>query len=1194
MHKLESLELVGFKSFCDKTSILFNDQITSIVGPNGCGKSNVADAISWVLGEQRPRSLRGEKMEDVIFNGTVARKPLGFVEAALTLKPVKALNVPDDGIPVDNISVARRLYRSGESEYLINNRRCRLLDIHQTFEGTGLGFTSYAIIEQGRIGSILTSKPMERRSLIEEAAKIITFKQRKKSAEIKLELAHQNLLRIHDIIGEIERQLRSLKRQAGRAHAFARLREEMRSFHRVKLHRDYRRLRADVDQLHVELQASQAEENAAVESQRAAEQSVQQANLRHAELMRQLEECREQLAATALELEKNIQTRQSQQQQILMMHSQVETLRQDIAEGERRLSEIRGQFQAKGCLREDLERELSAIRARMDQFRAEHRDVQRQIDRLEERLDQVRHYSLEEVGQKATLKNQRAQIEADLASLEAREARVLGDREKLSRRSADLQQAEAAALDRCRQIQQQIERHAQRERELEQAFSEALNLESAAEAELLALRERRSGYQHRLTSIEEIEVRRANYSEGVQKFLTFIQQRKSLRSSGTLADHVETDPEYEALVETFLDKELEFVLVEGLSDAASGLQQLRESRAGKCTFLAIASENGFSGNGNGHPETDLTRGIIGTLGNLLRMEEPVRKAFYRALPQYANAVVVQDIGQAQRLGEQYPESVFVTLAGEAWTQRGVISGIGESSHTSGLLALKREKRELIACVDGLQRQIQDAQDRLGRAGEERTRLGQEQKDQRGEIHRQEKELISAQHEYNRLLADLQREEQAARVFNNELEQMRFDRGKLREESGRIDLELDQLSQTGIDREREFGRVQENLTALRARGQELGRLLSENHSDLAAKLERKHGADQEWTRLTEEEAHWAGRWQREREQCDALVSRIEELQSSNQQLETRAVQSSSRRLALESTLNRRKAEAVVLEKEQQGTLETLEQAHRAKESAMERRMQLEVTLARLGSDLDHMRMHCLDEFGVPLEELAAPVPQGWQERSCEDVKAEFERLKVKVEEFGPINMSALEEYRENEERFSFLTRQREDIERSIADTQQAIQEINKHSRDQFLEAFEAINTHFKSTFQLLFGGGECGMQLLDEADTLESGIDIFAQPPGKKLQNIMLLSGGEKALIAFALLIAIFKYRPSPFCVLDEVDAPLDEANIARFTHLVRHMSELTQFIIITHNKRTMEISRSIYGITMEEPGVSQVVSVNFN
>ncbi|MBI4455405.1 MAG: chromosome segregation protein SMC [Acidobacteria bacterium] len=1193
MHKLESLELVGFKSFCDKTSVIFNDRITSIVGPNGCGKSNVAEAISWVLGEQRPKSLRGEKMEDVIFNGTSARKPLGFAEVTLALKPIEEATL-DDGIPVDPIVVTRRLYRSGESEYLINDRRCRLLDIHQTFEGTGLGFTSYAIIEQGRIGSILTSKPMERRSLIEEAAKITTFKQKKKAAEIKLELAHQNLLRVNDIIVEIERQLRSLKRQATRAQAFSRLREEMRAFQRAKLHRDCQRLRSDLEQCQLQLQAMQAREHNVTQALQTREQSLQQMSLRHNQSVRDLEQRQEQLSLVALELERNLQTQDSQQRQIHLTRAQTEVLEQDVSEWERRLLEIRAQFQAKGSLRSNLGEELATIRDRIDQLKAENREVQKQIDHLEERLDQVRNYTLEEVSQKATLNNRKTQIKEVLSSLEAQQARITADRERLGGRCDQLGSAEARVLDQCHKIQEEIERLAQQQLQAEQVLTGVANQEIATAEQLQLLRERYSNCQHRLASIEEIEVRRTNYSEGVQKFLNFIQQRNSLRSSGTLADHVEADPQYEALVETFLDHQLEFVLVDGTSDALNGLEQLRESRAGKCTFLTLHTDNGLGSNGNECPEPDVERGIIGTLGTLLKMEEPVKQAFYRALPQYANAVVVQDIQHAQSLGHVYPETIFLTLAGETWTERGVISGVSESSHTSGLLALKREKRELVSRIAALQRQIQETEVELLQLKDKRKQMEQMEKDQRNLIHSQEKQLLSAQHEYNQILVDLQREEQATRVFNNELAEIQCERERLQAESMRIDQELQLLAQAKLDREQEFVQIQEILAGLRARSQEMARLLSENQSDLAANLERKHSADQEWTRLTEEGAQLNGQLVRHKEQLSTAEQRITSLEGSNRELAALAERLQARRQQLETELNQKKAAIVEVEKELRDSQQALEEEHRVKEAVLEQRMQLEVTRARLDNDQDHMRQYCVDELDISVEQLTAAPTREWEERPDEEIKAEYEQLKRKVEDFGPINMSALEEYQANEERFDFLTRQRGDIERSMVDTQRAIQEINKRSCEQFLEAFKAIDLHFKDLFRVLFGGGECGMLLLDEQDALESGIDIYAQPPGKKLQNIMLLSGGEKALIAFALLIAIFKYRPSPFCVLDEVDAPLDEANIARFTNLVQSMSDVTQFIIITHNKRTIETSQRIYGITMEQPGVSKVVSVSFN
>ena len=1192
MNQIRKLELVGFKSFCDRTHIPFNEGITAIVGPNGCGKSNIADAISWVVGEQSAKSLRTDKMEGVIFNGTQSRKPTGFAEVILSLSLVNPIEVP--GIPDLNhgdFTVGRRLYRSGESEYYLDGRRCRLKDIQALFEGTGLGPNSYAILEQGRIGQILSSKPAERRSLIEEAARITLFKSRRYSAEMKLELAQQNLVRAQDIIREVVRQLNSLRRQAAKARRYNRLREELRSIQKLKVGMEERQLRGKLADCSARFNTAMLKERSILDELSEAENSRETASRNCRAQEEAVNQTRERLSNLKVEAgnaQNLLENQETQRLGLQTRSGELEREKTAIEERDQLIEREIGRIvQASSALTQEISREQEILEAEQSKNEV----VQDAIRQTEAKIDDLRSFLLTGAGKLADLKNLQARCQESLNRISARTDRLESENklkvQERTDRIAELEKARSA-------YEQKASRYREVLADCEDLESRANELTARIEqvsADMSAQMNEHSLMQHRFSSLEEVERRRSNYSEGVQKYLSTRESDEDACQVKTLADHIETDPAYEAALEDYLNDPLQYILVESREDAVHGVERLKRIGAGKCTFMTL--RNGHSSH-SAEPRPKLSGdGIVGYLDDLVHMNEDVKHAFGRVLPEYASTIMVSDLNTAFRVAEDFSGANFLTLSGESYSPRGTLSAVGERKSMAGFLALKREKRELENKLAALRASIDSIRTELADIKREQAAVVESEKTLSAESRTLEVETALTKHEIAKLEGELEKISQAENVANSELMQLAAEKQDLEsrlEEAAVQIAEIETRSGTGSEELLELNnRLQSLRSDSAALSKELGNLVSAH----AVKMERKSAMESDLRRLQSELAEVRNRAENNRSEAAMTLQRIEALESAQQEVRGRIA---------ECNRTIRETEAEVEEKqrglgEQRAALEKweerLHQLHAEREEAMAERSKIEIEKTRLESDLEHLERSCQEEFHLSASEITADIESSEWERDYDEVVQSHDRLRELIENFGAINMRALEEYKELEQRYQFLNEQRLDIEKSIADTQKAISDINRRSVEQFEDAFRAIRKNFQEVFQILFDGGQCDLRLLDEGNVLESGIDIIAQPPGKRLQNILLLSGGEKALTALALLIAIFRYRPSPVCVLDEVDAPLDDANVNRFTRLLSELSRNTQFIIITHNKNTMEIAESLYGVTMEEPGISKILGVDF-
>jgi chromosome segregation protein len=1195
MVKFDTLELIGFKSFADKTRLNFREQITAVLGPNGCGKSNIADSIGWVLGLQNARNLRGQTIEDVIFSGTEKRRPSGFAEVRLKMRLVGDDPViwNDTEYTKKQIEVARRVDRNGDSYYQINQKRCRLKDLTGMLEAVGLGSASYALIAQGKIDSFLTAKPLDRRVLIEEAAQIHGYKVKRRNAEQKLELAQQNLLRINDIVSEVERGLRSLKRQANKAARYKKLRDEFKGIQKLRFTIEAANIKGELEVLSANLKETGSADNAIKLDLESREQFFQESSANREQLQTQLNTLQQVLSETRLELDRS-------RNAILHYAEQTENHnigleRDELEEGEVKASLDKLIGENSGLEQENqqlIEKEstlkdiLKSQRKEVEQFNKKHRAA-------EDLLEKERNSLVSVSSEIASIQNNIDQVKNRVRMNESDYSRLQEDRAEFSRRLAgarltadeknSLLESESSRLTLGRE---EILRLISSRDEIKSELDELEPGELEIKTQLIAARER-------LHSLEELETSRSQYSEGVQEALKHF-RHSPVTPSGTFADFVDTNPEFERVVEEFLANELEYVLVDSVDQAVQGLLELRSSETGQCTFLAMHGSELQESPAEQDKKLRLLLdepGVYGRLGDLLNFKSSVGNAFQRVFPQHADAIVISDIDSALELSKSYPEKTFITLNGEAFASRGMLSTSKKAAAKLGLLGLKRQKRDLEKRIKNLQEKLDSFSRKIEVKKTSLGKISAALQLAESSALKTEKDLIGIQHECELASQESTRQEAGVRNTETALEQLVQEKTELER---RLKNQSDQLSvkkTSHSDYQQRLEKTRFQIQEMRSQGETARQTLGATVSDQKVITEKKIALNYTISRISSQKIELEIRVSSVQKRKQFRNSKLDELILKTAEQKKAIAGFETRLSELEKSTNesRESLEQARLEGHK---LEALLHEIRDKRSVLlEKKSSLEIENARLETRLQNLETTCLEQLKMVLEEVEASTDSESVE-NCDEILQRYSELSENLESFGPVNMTALEEFQENEERYNFLTTQKNDIEKSIADTKEAIQEINTRSRIQFSKAFKEINRNFNIVFQKLFGGGECGMELMDDEDILDCGIDVIAQPPGKRLQNILLLSGGEKALTVFSLLVGIFMYRPSRFCILDEIDAPLDDANVERFAELIKEMSSETQFIVITHNKQTMKAAKILYGITMEEPGVSKVLAVD--
>ncbi|MBW1873786.1 MAG: chromosome segregation protein SMC [Deltaproteobacteria bacterium] len=1183
--KIKKLQIVGFKSFVDQTTVHFDHDITCVVGPNGCGKSNLVDAIKWCMGEQSPSRLRGKHMEDVIFSGAEGRGPHGFSEVTLTFDNTDGL-APPEYSDYAEIQVTRRLDRQGNSDYRINRTPVRLLDITNLFLGTGVGKRAYSIIEQGRIGYIVTSKPEDRRSMIEEAAGISKFKLSKRTAERKMDQTRQNLLRVTDIIGELERSLASLKRQAQKAERYKRYKTEMRDLDLWVASHRFLELRGQMGSVSVSLSKANEDvqssrrtliaKEASVEADRVSLQQmgseVERGQGRAYELdnlVRQLEGLirQQQDRQTALVERKELATRELRQ-----LEGQRDGLQQEVSSVRLSLSELESLETEAGQLLSEVEAELQARKNT-----AEEAEVALQNARARLAEGHARVAGAEAVlnGYDARRKDIRGRLERlqeELQTLATREVEFTQQGGELEARMVGLRSGKSAT--------------AERQTEIETSLSTGKDALHRADGEVDGLREKLAVTRSRLRSLNEIHERFEGVGAGAQAVMTGYANASgdTGRSGlvGLVADRLECPAEHTRALGAALGGSLEYLLVYDTDAALRAADYLAREEKGRATFLPRSPR----GAPRIVPQFPAGMGIVGPLLTLVRYSH-ADEAWVRHL--LFDVLVVDTLQTAARLHRQGFQGKLVTLDGQALLADGAVVGGAKDESATHLLRLKREIRELEEAAASEGAELDGATANQGRL---RANIAERQAaidSARVQAHDAELEILGAERDLRVVEMEIRRiEERRREIANAETE----GRAALSE----VDVDESNTRRQLTDAQRDVADAEEASQVAESVLSERRRVVDEQ----AAKVtEVKVGATQSRERADRERS-LLGQLDRSISELDAREARLrddvaiadrDQGQAAGRILLHRGRLSETAHdagVAREGLSSQRARfdEAQTQLGESEASLKKLrstidEQSTELNELTLRER---ELTLS-----LEHLDEQVLDKHRVELayvigDHHARPVPDA-------EVTARAEELQRLIDRMGEINLTAIEEYEENAGRYEYLTSQRRDLEDALTKLEKAIRQMNRESRALFREAFTAINERFKRIFPLLFRGGKAELKLTEPQDMLETGVDIIAQPPGKRLGSLELMSGGEKALTAVAMIFAIFQYKPSPFCLLDEVDAPLDEANIGRFAEVIQQMTDRSQFIIITHSKRTMEFADVLYGVTMEQPGVSKLVSV---
>jgi chromosome segregation protein len=1201
--KLKRVELQGFKSFCDRTELRFNgDGIAAIVGPNGCGKSNISDAISWVLGEQSAKSLRGTRMEDVIFAGTRDRKPLGMAYVTMTLvdpdvyQPHHAhkLQPVEEGPQKrGEITITRRLFRSGESEYLIDGRLARLRDIQELFMGTGLGPESYAIIEQGRIGQILSSKPQDRRSVIEEAAGVTKFKTRKRLSEAKLEGAKQNLARVYDILEEVTRQVNSLKRQASKTRRYAELKAELETRLRLVLSGKFRWLERDAAKTAIDLNLAAAELKTLSEQVTEREQEHERRQQACYQLESGLTEERQRLSDLNVEATRTRGQLESQVRESGVMEQRIAQAEKESQDLALRLEALDQEIAAHQKNVATFEEQIAQARGRMQEINLQRESLQAKVREREKAIEAGRQVILRLLGEASTLKNQLAQIEEYLAGIERETARSQREEQVAAGEIERLEAARKQLSETLAQRQLELEAVTGERRHTEETLAERRRNAVELRREIDGLKSEVSQISARKESLEQVLVHRTYTTDSVKRLFGALETGKAadLKPLGVLADYVEVDAQYEKPIEEFLRDELEYVVVESWQQAERGLDFIRAELEGRATFLVHPEPNGHPKPALPEPAIGPETGIAARLSESLRLTNGFKDRAIDLLPRLSLCFLAEDRASAQRLSIAYPHLFFLMNDGVCYHGHTVTGG---KKTAAGPLAMKREVRELAAALKKRQETLAAQVERFEGLNHEIAGLEAEVERLRALQQAREKDRVALDHEMRKLGDDLARANSRLSVARLELERLRRDAEKSAEQRERNHTAVQEKEQLRAQREEALEAERQELEKVEGQAATIGEEHAATRAGLAGLEERHRGERSAMGRLEQQFRETSARRNAIAPEIERLGEQRARLLKNNIELDQNITQLTGEIAALEARVNEMASQDATMREQLRTGEEELKTLRAGVEECREKRSQTELELVRKQAELKYLDETSRKELNCAVQELASeddPVPDG-------DAIAEAEiacnEVRNRIESLGPVNQAAMEEFQEAQQRHDFLSAQRQDLLDSIRDTEKAIQEIELVSRQKFAEAFEAINANFREAFLTLFGGGTGEMRLTDAENLNESGIDIICSPPGKRLQNVLLLSGGEKALAAVALLMAIFRYQPSPFCVMDEVDAPLDESNIGRLTRLVKEMAAQTQFIVITHSKRTMEAAQALYGVTMQEPGVSRLVSVRFH
>lgn len=1177
---LKSIEVHGFKSFANKIVFQFHNGITGIVGPNGSGKSNVADAVRWVLGEQRAKQLRGGNMQDIIFAGTENRKPLGYAYVAITL------DNSDHSLPVsyDEVTVARRLYRSGESEYLLNGVQCRLKDINELFYDTGIGKEGYSIIGQGQIEKILSGKPEERRELFDEAAGIVKYKRRKQTAQKKLEDEQQNLIRVNDILSELTRQLGPLERQAETARVYLKKKEELKAFEVNMFLTEFQSIKESLAQTQEKYQtASDDLENTRQEYEKAR----QEYDILEGELEvidQELKEFQERMTQDRL-------NKQRLENQIALLKEQINTAKLSDEHLQSRMNAITQELSQKEGEKHQSEEKQQTLSLKANEVREKSREAKARYQQIQWQMEEYNSSMENDKNEIIRLLNGRASIKAKqqrnatmMEQINIRKAQLNQQVLKLKSEESDQEYVLAGLREDYERIGDQIEKLNEKSNQASEELSEVQSQLTKENQQMEVLQVEYHREASRLESLRNIAERYDGYGNSIRRVMEQKDREKGIH--GVVADLIKTEKKYEIAVETALGGSIQNIVTEDEGTAKRMIEYLKRNKFGRATFLPLTAMNS---NKTGFNQENALRekGVVGLASTLVKAD-----AKYGRLVEYllGRTVVTEQIDDAVALARKYKYSLrIVTLDGESLSPGGSMTG-GAFKNSSNLLGRRREIEELQEQVakrkealEKLRHSIDECRVKRNGLRDILVKLKEGLQEKYLEQNTAQMKLKEMEGRKNETISGYQQ-------IKKENEEIVLQLKEIDGDSGLISQELEDSVMREKELERQIGKRQQELEQIREQERQAAQYLEQVHLELAALEQEEAFLGQNGERilheiaaLQEEQVHIQANIGDAAAQITEKTENITRIQET---IQAAILQEEETRNAVEE-LNVRKEEKNKIQKS----------FFRKREELSERNNLLDKECFRLNSQMEKLEETKDSRISYMWDEYELTYNMA-QELKRDDlgspaqIRKNIGTLKNEIKGLGHVNVNAIEDFKELSERHSFLSAQHEDLIKAEEALRKIIDELDAGMRTQFKEQFARIQVEFDKAFKQLFGGGKGTLELVEEEDILEAGVRIIAQPPGKKLQNMMQLSGGEKSLTAIALLFAIQNLKPSPFCLLDEIEAALDESNVERYAGYLHKLTKHTQFIIITHRRGTMAAADRLYGITMQEKGVSALVSVN--
>ena len=1176
---LKSIEVHGFKSFANKIVFRFHNGITGIVGPNGSGKSNVADAVRWVLGEQRVKQLRGASMQDVIFSGTEMRKALGYAYVAITL------DNSDHQLAVDydEVTVARRIYRSGESEYLLNGTPCRLKDVNELFYDTGIGKEGYSIIGQGQIDKILSGKPEERRELFDEAAGIVKFKRRKNAAQKKLEDEKQNLLRVGDILSELEKQTGPLEKQSETAKIYLKKKEELKAL-------DVNMFLLENARIREQLKAVEEKYGIAGGDLRETTEKYEGIKAEYEQIQGKIELLDESIEAARTKLTDTELLRGKLEGEINVLQEQINSAKGNEEHLKNRRQALYKEIEAKNIDKEAIledKKEIDGQLAEAEKVRDEARgllsDVQNKIEELNNNIESGKNTIIDALNGRATIKSKIGRFDTMMEQVNIRKA-------ELTSRLLRVKSDEARQEETIRQLEEEFERingeiiHFNETQSVIEEKLGGLHDELAGKDQ--QLRDAQVVYHQeksKLDALANLTERYDGYGGSVKRVMECKEEEKGI--IGVVADIIKVDKKYETAIETALGGNIQNIVTEDEGTAKRMIAFLKKHKAGRATFLPLTSitePQEFK-----HSEALKEEGVVGMADSLVKTDKKYQDV---AKAMLGRIVVVDHVDHAVKIARKFHYGIrMVTLEGELLVPGGAISG-GAFKNSSNLLGRRREMEELAAKVKEYLTKIDGLLEDIENTKKERNRLRMELENTKSGLQDKFIEQNTARMNVIKAQERKNETEEGFGELKNEEREIEEKILEIRSEKEAIVRELEESERLETNVQKQIQEFQKELEEQRKGESEQSKEVSKWEVEAEKMLQRQEFHRQNVERIDGEIKRFAAELAQVEEGLENSAAEAERKRQNILEIENTIAASDTFRSDAEVRLKEEITEREGLSAKQKNFFATREELAERMSTLDKEVYRLNAQREKLEESIESQINYMWNEYEITLSDAASMRDESMTELSS--MKKEAASLKEQIRKLGDVNVNAIEDYKNLMERYLFLKNQHDDLVEAEKTLLNIIEELDTAMRRQFEEKFAEIGREFDKVFKELFGGGKGTLELMEEEDILEAGIRIIAQPPGKKLQNMMQLSGGEKALTAIALLFAIQNLKPSPFCLLDEIEAALDENNVGRFAKYLHKLTKHTQFIVITHRRGTMEKADRLYGITMQEKGVSTLVSVN--